>query len=36
MMAPMSKLKLEYFPLHGRGMMVRMILFYASVDFDDA
>jgi hypothetical protein len=26
---------LEYFGLHGRGLMVRIVLNYANVDFDD-
>jgi len=30
-----NRMKLEYFPLHGRGMMIRMVLYYCNIDFDD-
>ena len=28
-------MKLEYFPVHGRAMMIRLALAYCNVDFED-
>ena len=28
-------MKLEYFPLHGRAMMIRLLLNYCNVQFED-
>ena len=28
-------MKLEYFPIHGRAMMIRLALAYCNVDFED-
>ena len=29
-------MKLEYFPLHGRAIMIRMALAYCDVEFEDS